>query len=82
MRWRAASRVATVTLSLQQALLRHSPVRTTGGARRSCTPRSICGSAGVQGASTFVVGGALAGQIFTVWLFGGEAIFPDIQGSR
>lgn len=33
-------------------------------------------------ASTFVVGGALGGQLFTVWLFEGEAIFPDIQGPR
>jgi CIC family chloride channel protein len=31
-------------------------------------------------ATVFVVSGALAGQLLTVWLFGGGAVFPDIQG--
>ena len=31
-------------------------------------------------ATVFVVGGAVAGQALTVWLFDGEAIFPAIQG--
>ncbi len=33
-------------------------------------------------ATVFVVAGAIAGQLVTVWLFEGEAVFPDIQGSR
>jgi CIC family chloride channel protein len=32
-------------------------------------------------ASVFVVAGAIAGQVLTVWLFHGEAVFPDLQGS-
>ncbi len=31
-------------------------------------------------ATTFVVGGALLGQMFTVWLFDGGAVFPSVEG--
>lgn len=33
-------------------------------------------------ATMFVVAGALLGQTFTVWLFNGGAVFPDIQGPK
>ena len=33
-------------------------------------------------AAVFVVAGALGGQILTVWLFDGDAVFTDIQGPK